>query len=62
MKSVALPFGDGSVQVELPDRAQVVKASQPNARIAPAADEAEAVRAGGMDTCEMDCHPTEMTV
>src|SRR5271156_914384 len=45
MKSVALPFGDGSVQVQLPDRTQVVKASQPNARIAPAADEAAAVRA-----------------
>ena len=45
MKSVALPFGDGTVKVQLPDRAQVVKASQPNARIAPAADEAEAVRA-----------------
>jgi nickel-dependent lactate racemase len=44
MKSVALPFGDGTVQVQLPDRAQVVKASQPNTRIAPAADEAEAVR------------------
>ena len=45
MKSVALPFGDGTVQVQLPDRAQVVKASQPNTRIAPAADEAGAVRA-----------------
>jgi nickel-dependent lactate racemase len=45
MKSVALPFGDGSVQVQLPDRTQVVKTSQPNARIAPVADEAEAVRA-----------------
>jgi hypothetical protein len=43
MKSVALPFGDGSVQVQLPDRTQVVKASQPNARIAPAVDEAKAV-------------------
>jgi hypothetical protein len=30
MKSVSLPFGDGSVQVQLPDRAQVVKASQPH--------------------------------
>jgi hypothetical protein len=45
MKSVALPFGEESVQVQLPDRTQVVKASQPNARIAPAADEAAAVRA-----------------
>jgi hypothetical protein len=45
VRSVALPFGDGTVQVQLPDRAQVVKASQPNARIAPAADEAAAVRA-----------------
>jgi nickel-dependent lactate racemase len=45
MKSVALPFGDGSVQVQLPERTQVVKASQPNTRIAPAADEATAVRA-----------------
>ena len=34
MKSVALPFGDGSVQVQLPDRAQVAKAGQPNVRIA----------------------------
>lgn len=40
MKSVALPFGDGSVQVQLPDRTQVVKARQRNARIAPATDEA----------------------
>src|SRR5580704_18337462 len=45
MKPVALPFGDGSVQVQLPDRTQVVKTSQPNARIAPAAEEAAAVRA-----------------
>jgi nickel-dependent lactate racemase len=45
MKSVALPFGDESVQVQLPDRTQVVKTSQPNARIAPAAEEAAAVRA-----------------
>ena len=45
MKSVALPFGDESVQVQLPDRTQVVKASQPNARIVPATDEAAAVRA-----------------
>jgi nickel-dependent lactate racemase len=45
MKSVALPFGDGTVRVQLPDRAQVVKTSQPNAHIAPAADEAKAVRA-----------------
>jgi len=44
MKPVALPFGDGSVQVQLPDRAQFIKASQPNARIAPAPDEAESVR------------------
>jgi len=44
MKAIALPFGDGSVEVQLPDRAQVIKASQPNARIAPAADETEAVR------------------
>ena len=26
MKSVVLPFGDGSVQVQLPERTQVVKA------------------------------------
>jgi lactate racemase len=45
MKSGALPFGDESVQVQLPDRAHVVKASQANARIAPATDEAAAVRA-----------------
>jgi nickel-dependent lactate racemase len=45
MKSVALPFGDGSVQVQLPDRAQVIRAGQPEARIEPAADEAAAVRA-----------------
>ena len=45
MKSVSLPFGLGTVQVQLPDRTQVVKANQPNARIAPATDEAEAVRA-----------------
>src|ERR1700722_17036761 len=45
MRSVALPFGDGFVQVQLPDRTQIVKASQPNARIASAADEAEVFRA-----------------
>jgi nickel-dependent lactate racemase len=44
MKSVALPFGDRSVQVQLPDRAQVVKANQASAHIEPAADEAAAVR------------------
>ncbi len=45
MKSVALPFGDGSVVVRLPDRAQVVKAGRPYAAVEPAADEAAAVRA-----------------
>jgi nickel-dependent lactate racemase len=45
MKSVALPFGDGLVQVQLPDRTRIVKASQSNAGIEPAADEATAVRA-----------------
>jgi nickel-dependent lactate racemase len=45
MKTVALPFGDGSVRVQLPDRTQVVKASHSNTRIEPAAYEAAAVRA-----------------
>jgi nickel-dependent lactate racemase len=45
MKSVVLPFGDGSIQVQLPDHTQVVKASQPQTPIEPAADEAAAVRA-----------------
>src|SRR5262245_19432558 len=45
MKSVVLPFGDGKVQAQLPDRAQFVKANRTNAGIAPAADEAAAVRA-----------------
>jgi lactate racemase len=44
MKPVALPFGDGSVQVQLPDRAQVIRAKQSIASISPAPDEAEAVR------------------
>jgi nickel-dependent lactate racemase len=44
MKSVALPFADRSVQVELPDRTQVVKASQSNAGIEPAADEPMTLR------------------
>jgi nickel-dependent lactate racemase len=45
MKTVALPFGDGSVPVQLPDRTQVIKSSASNAGIEPAADEAAAVRA-----------------
>jgi nickel-dependent lactate racemase len=45
MKSVLLPFGEGTVQVRLPDRTQVVKAGQPKSRVEPAADEAAVVRA-----------------
>jgi nickel-dependent lactate racemase len=45
MKSTLLPFGDRSVQVQLPDRTLFVKTSQSNAGIEPAADEAAAVRA-----------------
>ena len=44
MESVALPFGDGTVQVELPDRTDYQSKSA-DPRIAPAADEAKAVRA-----------------
>jgi nickel-dependent lactate racemase len=40
-----MPFGDGSVQAQLPDRTQLVKARQSDARIEPAVDEAAAVRA-----------------
>jgi nickel-dependent lactate racemase len=45
MQSVALPFGDGSVSVQLPDRTRVVQANSSNAGIEPAADEPAAVRA-----------------
>jgi hypothetical protein len=45
MKSIALPFGDDSVQVQLPDRTLFVKTGQSNVGIEPAADEAAAVRA-----------------
>ncbi len=41
----SLPFGDGTIEAELPERTRMVKGSQPNARIAPLADEAAAIRA-----------------
>ena len=39
-----LPFAERTIDVELPDRARVVKASQGSARIEPLADQAAAVR------------------
>ncbi len=45
MKSIALPFGDRSIEVRLPERTQVVKAGRQFARVEPLADEAGAVRA-----------------
>jgi nickel-dependent lactate racemase len=45
MKSITLPFGDGSVTARLPDRTRIVKTSQSNAGIEPTADEAAALRA-----------------
>jgi nickel-dependent lactate racemase len=44
MVSQTLPFGDGTICVELPDRSRVVKASQSSSRIAPLADQQAAVR------------------
>src|SRR5262249_14602270 len=44
MPSVALPFGDKSVSVQLPDRARVVQSNPSNVGMEPLADEAAAVR------------------
>ncbi len=44
MIAQTLPFGDGTIDAQLPDRAQIVKGSQSNTRIEPLADPASAVR------------------
>ena len=39
-----LPFGEGTIEAELPERTRVIKPGQSGGRLAPAADEAAAVR------------------